>query len=363
MNMKNKIKWLSALALSTILLYSCTDNEPINKIATPEAGSFKIASSDSVLLLSLTDAGTHSAVTLQWDSLVYGISTPVTFTIQMDSLNGDFSTPIEEEIATGLYKFSYTDSVLNKRVRKLKLKPTIEGQIKVRVKANLSFNSYPVYSNAVVLKVTPYLPPPVPMAYIYISGMDDDWSQPFKSVLVQKGGAGDYEGYYTVNFCSWNWQIRPKINTWDYFGFVSTAGLTGTLSGLNTGTANHAADFPVMPGYYRYNVNLEDKTYTITQITSFCVTGDFNSWSLTANPMTYDATTKIWSATCDISAIGSGIQIIGNGNWSFKYGDDGDENYSGELNYGGANIKPTSTGTKTVRINLSNPEKYTYTIQ
>ena len=43
---------------------------------------------------------------------------------------------------------------------------------------------------------------------------------------------------------------------------------------------------------------------------------------------------KVWTANCNISTIGYGIQIIANGDWSYKYGDNRGTKNSGELTLG-----------------------------
>jgi len=67
----------------------------------------------------------------------------------------------------------------------------------------------------------------------------------------------------------------------------------------------------------------------------------------------------VWTASCNISTIGWGLKFVINGDWTFFYG----SNDTGELTLGGNNIVPASTGTKTITMDLSKPEKYTYTIQ
>jgi len=147
---------MSALILSVTCLYSCSDKDTSSIATSPTEDAFAFKASASDITLSETNASTHQAITLQWDSLAYGISTPVTFTIQMDSLNGDFSKPIEDEVATNKFATSYTDSVLNLKALKLKLTPNVAGQIKVRLKSNLAFSQMPAYSKVLTINVTPY---------------------------------------------------------------------------------------------------------------------------------------------------------------------------------------------------------------
>jgi hypothetical protein len=113
-------------------------------------------------------------------------------------------------------------------------------------------------------------------------------------------------------------------------------------------------------GYFLVKADLNSMSWSKKAVSSFAVTGEFNSWSITANPMTYDPTRKVWTATCNISTVLYGIQIIGNADWAFKYGDT-DKN--GTLVLGGSNITIAAPGTYTITMDLSNPAKYTYKIQ
>lgn len=363
--MKKSIFRLSLLLGALIFIVSCSDNDQLYQINVPADGAVTLSASKTDVVLNHENSILNTAVTFHWDSLTYGISTPVNYKIQIDSLNGDFSHPISKDVAAGALTYSFTDSILNKAAIKLKLSPLVQGKLKFRLLASLDNEKFPVISKTITLNITPFTPPAESNGYeyIYLSGIDDDWTLPFARALGRKGSSGEYVGYIEVNSCSWNWQLRPKSNTWDYIGFNTTAGMSGTLAGLGAGTQNHDADFVTKPGYYRFNVDVENNTYAIKEVSSFCVTGDFNGWSTTANPMTYDKTTKLWKATCNISVIGWGIQILGNGDWGYKYGDNGAGNFSGALTLGGANIMPTSTGTKTITMDLSKPGNFTYTIE
>ncbi len=344
MNTKYIYYWMSALILSVTCLYSCSDKETLSVATSPTEDAFAFKASASDIALSETNASTHQAIAFQWDSLAYGVSTPVTFTIQMDSLNGDFSKPIEEEIATNKFTASYTDSVLNLKALKLKLTANVAGQIKVRLKSNLAFSQMPAYSKVLTLNVTPYKAVQQ-IGYLYMPDLNEK--------LCSLNNDGKYEGY-----------VQAK--QWANFEFYTGANWGGTIYGsspnslysLDSGSDKWKIWFDE-GGYLLVKADMNTLTWSKTAITSVCVTGDFNSWSLTANPMTYDATNKVWTAICDISKIGYGMKIILNQNWDFFYG----SNDAGILTLGAANIIPASTGTKTVTMDLSNPEKYTYTIQ
>jgi len=353
-----KIKFhLSVLALSLIFISSCTDNDPKYMAIAPAAGEFKISSSTDSIVMHESGAGARTAISFNWDSMVYKISTPVTYTIQIDTMNGNFVSPLEEEIATNKYEISYSDSILNKKsLNLLKLKPDVQNLIQVRIKACMAFGNMPVYSNTKTIKITPYSVAKI-VSYLYMPGdVSGGWSN-YTTKICSKNNDGKYEGY-----------VQAAI--WAHFKFTDKADGTGIWYGpsktLGVYVLDVTSDWNVWfddGGYFLVKADMNTMTWSKTAITSFCVTGDFNGWSLTANPMTYDATTKLWTANCDITNLGWGIQIIANGDWTYKYGNNDGSKNSGELTLGGSNIMPLLTGTRTVTMDLSDPIKYTYKVQ
>ena len=154
--MKKLYNLASTSLLIMIFLSSCTEKELISVATVPAEGAFKIIPSSTSIELNKVGAGTRSAIAFAWDTIVYGVSTPVSFTLQMDSLNGNFSAPIVDVINTNTYQIAFTDSVMNLRAMKLNLVPDEPGQIKVRLKANLAYNNLPVYSAVQIITIKPY---------------------------------------------------------------------------------------------------------------------------------------------------------------------------------------------------------------
>jgi len=154
--MKTTLNPIFAFLLIMLLAGSCTEKEFLSVATIPAEGDFLVTPSATAIELTKAGAGTHTALAFSWDTIVYGVSTPTTFTLQMDSLNGDFSTPIEDVIATSTFQISFTDSVMNYRALKLNLKPFVPGQIKVRLKANMAYGNMPAYTTVVPITVTPY---------------------------------------------------------------------------------------------------------------------------------------------------------------------------------------------------------------
>jgi len=354
--MKKKIFHLTALVFSLMFVSSCTDNDPIYTATVP--GEFNLTSSLDTIVLNETGGGTHEAIAFSWDSLVYDVSTPVIYTIQIDTLNGDFTAPLEESIITNSYSISYTDSVLNKKcLNLLKLTPDVENVVKVRIKANLAFGNMPVYSNVKLLVIKPFSVRKI-VSFLYMPGDMTGWSD-YTLKICSRNNDGKYEGY--VNAAIWN---NFKFTTDQSFATGTVYGSDPTsLSKLNSDQLAQWKIWFDAGGYFLIKADLNTMTWSKAAVDSFCVTGDFNGWSLTANKMTYDAVNKVWTATCNIATLGWGMQIIGNGDWGYKFGvSDGGVN-TGELNIGGSNMMPTNTGVRTVTMDLSRPEKYTFSIQ
>ena len=346
------------LIIFLISISSCTDNELKYIAKVPVEGEFEINVSSENVVLHENGAGARTAITFVWDSLVYSVSTPVIFTLQMDTLNGDFTAPVEEQIALNSYQFSYSDSILNKKcLNLLKLKGDVEHVLKVRVKATMAYGNMPVYSNVLNLKITPYTVAKI-LSFLYMPGdVSGGWSN-FTTKICSRNNDGLYEGF--VKAAQWN---NFKFTTQENYstGTVFGSDPSGLYKLSSSGTAwNIWFD---AAGYFLVKADLNAMSWSKTAITSFCVTGDFNGWSLIANPMTYDEITKVWTANCNITNIGFGIKFIANGEWTFDYGtNDGGKN-AGELTLKGANIIPASSGSKKITMDLSNPEKYTYKIE
>lgn len=350
--MNHIILKITALIICAVGMFSCTDNDYKYSIKTPAEGAFVLRISDSTLMLNKANASTHTAISMGWDSLTYQITTPVTYSIQIDTLNGNFTGAVENTIGTNVYSVAYTDSVLNKTLLNvLKLKGGVESTIKIRLKASLANGANAVYSNVIPVKVTPYALSKQ-VSFLYMPGVSS-WSD-FSTKLCSKNNDGNYEGF--VEAAQW---ANFKFTTQADFNGVVYGSSPSSLTTLDASSSMYNIWFDE-GGYFLVKADLNGMTWSKTAITSMCVTGDFNGWSLTANPMTYDSSKKVWTANCNVSTIGWGVQIIVNGDWGFKYGD---TDKDGSLVLGGNNLIPASTGDKVITVDFSNPEKYTYSIK
>ena len=132
--------------------------------------------------------------------------------------------------------------------------------------------------------------------------------------------------------------------------------LTSDGSAWNLWSSNTGLNYVV--------VDLAAMNWSETKVAQIAVTGDFNSWSTSADVMQYDAATGKWTATCNISTIGYGFKfVLGDAEnaWRWSYGDpDGD----GVLAIVGdtENVVPTTPGTYKIELDLSSFAAPTYTL-
>ena len=152
--MKNIFIIILIIVTATMSLSSCSDSESLYVASSPENGSFEIISSAASIVLNETNAETETAITFSWEIPSYGVDTPVTYTLEMDLNNGDFSTPRTFTVSDNEISFTHAD--LNFYALDFGLAPSIEGEIKLRLKTSLKYNALQSYSNLVTLAVTPY---------------------------------------------------------------------------------------------------------------------------------------------------------------------------------------------------------------
>jgi len=275
--MKRILNFISAFLLLLLVTNACSEKEFLSVATVPADGAFVVTPSATSIELIRSGAGTHTALVFNWDTIVYGVSTPTNFTLQMDSVNGDFSAPIEDVISTNTFQIAFTDSVMNYRALKLNLKPFIPGQIKVRLKANLAYGNLPSYTTVVPIMVTPYddgLMFKMPAA-LYIQG----------DAVASNGSYPIPEAQQMVQIDNHRFALLVSLTGGKHFTFSSDAAamsdpaykattvaepLTGGYfipSGSQTIPPNGGSDIssPATTGIYKVIVDFKTGIYSVTK--------------------------------------------------------------------------------------------------
>ncbi len=182
---------------------------------------------------------------------------------------------------------------------------------------------------------------------IYVPGAHQGWDPATAPQLASVNSDGTYEGY--VNFKEALNQFKfTEGPNWD-----ANWGDTGADGTLDAGGDNIvSAD----AGYYKLNVDLNAKTYSVTK-TDWGVIGSATAggWDSDQN-LTYDTETDTWSASLNLS-VGE-IKFRANDGWDINLGDNGAD---GTLEAGGANIAIAEAGEYKVTLKLGTPD-YAYTL-
>ncbi len=182
---------------------------------------------------------------------------------------------------------------------------------------------------------------------IYVPGAHQGWDPATAPQLASVNSDGTYEGY--VNFKEALNQFKfTEGPNWD-----ANWGDTGADGTLDAGGDNIvSAD----AGYYKLNVDLNAKTYSVTK-TDWGVIGSATAggWDSDQN-LAYDTESDTWSASLNLS-VGE-IKFRANDGWDINLGDNGAD---GTLEAGGANIAIAEAGEYKVTLKLGTPD-YAYTL-
>jgi hypothetical protein len=151
--MKNILKFLVTILLTSFILNSCTDSESIYIAIPPVDGVLLINPTATDIVLSKENKD-QTAISFSWDVSDYNIDTPLQYTLEIDTLDGDFSNP-ETEI-TESTELSMTHARLNTIALSKDLITDVKSEIKVRLKTALKYGALPSYSKIETIAITPY---------------------------------------------------------------------------------------------------------------------------------------------------------------------------------------------------------------
>ncbi len=183
---------------------------------------------------------------------------------------------------------------------------------------------------------------------LYVPGAHQGWDPSnATTILTSSASDGNYEGYFWFD-------ANTEFKFTDGPAWDVNYGDTGADGTLEAGGDNlKVAD----AGFYKINVDLNAKTYTLLK-TDWGLIGSATAgaWDSDQN-MTYDATEGAWTITA--SLVAGEAKFRANDGWDLNYGDDGADAL---LNAGGANIVIPANGTYTIKLYLDHPD-YTYSIE
>lgn len=316
--------------------------------AAPVAKPFTVSASATGPFAPTAFTKDDKFATLNWTAPKYDDTTTITYSIESAKAGSNFASVNEIEVGNAL-THDLTGLELYAMANAAGLTLDQEGSVDVRIKATVNNTNQVSYStNTATLKIKPT----EMILYMYMAGDFQGWN-PSGAPSIASNDGNNYEGYVWVPAGGSGEFKFTSENSWSGTNYGGTSGATG---GTIDGADNTNLKWPATGKYYLVKVNMTAKTWTVTEISTWGLIGDATpgGWD-TSTPLTYNATTKKWTATVP----------FGSGSWKFRANNGWDINLGGSatyLSYGGDNIASPG-GTKTISLDLSNPLKYTYTIQ
>ena len=337
-----------------LLAVSCKKNiiEPV--LHSPSGITGFTVNSSNIVLTNANDS--VSVAQFKWTAPNYSITTPITYTVLIDQPSDTsganaWGNAMKYTIATDSLSVSWLGVDFNKLLIQLGLTPGVASPIVVRLKADVNqsngtASTVPTLNSDLAMTVTPYK---IILIYpkLYVAGdfLVPNWTQINQSgwILASVKSNSTYEGY--VNFPNSS-NLFKLCSELDWNGTNYGYGTSGTTMSPTGGNLYFGG-----PGYCRVSVDVTALTIQYTP-TSWVVAGDFNSWSNTANPMTFNPTTNQWVATGVHLTAGGQFKFVGDSGWNNCYGEDAKGNFvfgNGSI----GNITVAATGTYTVTLDLS----------
>jgi hypothetical protein len=337
------ILWTGLLLL---LIMSCKKEGSLDYATAPESGAILSSSKGGSLALAL-ETQDDTATVFKWNTVSYGNNIPVTYTLQYDSIGKNFSSPIDVVLGSST-SIGITQSMLNGYGIKSGIAADASGGLEFRIKSAVGLAGVlPSYSNMIKLLFNTY----GSTVYWYVPGDYQGWN-PSAAPRLGSSNLDNYQGYIWVpSGNSGEFKITSHPN-WDH------ANYGGTNTTLDPSGPNLV--WPAVGKYYLVTASLSQLTWSATAISTWGVIGDATSggWD-TSTPLTYDVAAGVWKAS---------VTFKGSGSWKFRANNGWDINLGANtgsvfLKDGGDNISSPAAGTYTVTLNLSNPLKYTYTVE
>jgi starch-binding outer membrane protein SusE/F len=336
-----KTAFILILLVSVITLFSCKKDETQMVISSnPALPAITNKTDGAIVVFDLAHA--NDTITYEWSLADFGFQAVATYTLQMDKKGNDFASPITLGTTTNAGKLYVITNDLNNKLLAVEVNPEepVAMQMEFRVKVSLAPNEAPYYSAILNQTMTPFF---IPLVYpfIHVPGSYQGWDVANETTVIYSLKSDNkYEGYLWFGVDNAEFKYTEGAS-WDV-----NWGDNGADGTLEAGGANILAGG--LTGYYKLNVNLNDKTHTLLR-TDWGLIGSATpgGWDSDQN-MTYNADTRTMVVTVDLT-IGD-IKFRANDGWDLNYGDD---DANGKLDAGGANIAITEAGNYTVTLDLS----------
>lgn len=286
-------------------------------------------SSSSDLVLDISNA-TGNAISFNWNASKYGDNV-INYALQVDTVGGNFASPQIFKYGTAL-NATLVQNDLNTAAINAGVIGGSTKNVEFRIVSYLgtSYTNPLVYSNAVNVKLTTFVPVPANL-YIVGDATPGGWNNPVPTPSQQFTKVDAVSFSITIGLTAGkSYLFLPVNGDWGHkYGGASATGGTLLTDGAVPGSNTPA---PATTGVYQIVVNFQTNTYTVTQIpvpSNLYIVGDATpgGWS---NPVPTPAQqfTPIdavsYGIVLNLTAGKSYLFLPVNGDWGHKYGGSSD---------------------------------------
>ncbi len=294
--MKTKLYSLITLCLFSFSLLSCEKEE--DRIVAQPGTAATLTASQSSLVLTEADKN-KDAVTFTWQKSNFGYDAAVKYSLEFGKKGDDFAKVKTVNFDNTMVK-TYKVAELNAIATEIGLPGFTATEMEVRVKAQISENYTPSYSNVISITTTPFLSEPeYPTVYLVGEATDNGWDNTKASAMF-RNETDPFVYTYTGYFKAGPFKMLGYQGKWaPQWGTSST----GTLAFREKESDPDPGSFTIpAAGYYTVNLSLRSNTVTIDPydaagaetFASIGIIGPFTNWA-NVLPMTKTATNPhIW---------------------------------------------------------------------
>lgn len=364
------------LLLMSIVLFSCKKDLYQANVNT-NGNSITLSSSattgGTMTLSAATDSVTM--LVLHWSDPGYFADTAkgnviITYTLDMDTSSA-FTTAKSYSVGAGVLADSLQGLDLNNKLLAIGCSAGVSQTVYARIRS--TFYGDTLASNTITFTATPYALPLPALLVIGYGGWTTPVARTNGYLLTSADKNSKYEGYVNFSYASWGGANCRLLSTLDNSAYGWGTDAYTLQKSDDIASAGNLWITPC-PNYMKVDVDVDALTISYVPI-QFYISGSFNNWGNT--PMTFDATTNLWTAS-DISfAAGDTFAFIsstwdatssswGAPSWDicYKVDDSGKLTFAGNPVWGGNNITVSSAGTYTVTLDLSGGDgNYTFSIK
>lgn len=339
-----KIAWFAALVP---VLFAC-DNYEMPPIIDQTGAALLDPAAGSSLVLNGDDP--EALISFSVTAADFGMQGEVTYYLEMDIAGANFANAKELGFSKSNIIEVSTEKLNDELVAK-GLPLEVASDVEFRVKATITQPLSPIYGETTTLSVTPY-DSFVEFPLLYVPGDYQGWNPGnLNTTLKSLNFNKTFTGFVHVLGGSGEFKFTEEPDWVDGKNYGDT-GADGKLDNQSDASNIKVTKF----GTYEVTVDLESKTYTMSDPKLWGIIGDATEkgWD-SETAMNFNKDLNVLTITTDLK-VGE-MKFRANQSWDFNLGPK-----DGVLVNGGDNIKIEAAGNYTITLDFKKPGEVSYTM-